>query len=346
MTNNSKPGFKELLSKVISSEKCTGCAACIIACPLNCLKYIEGKPEIISECNSCGICSKTCPQYGSSRRALQKLVFGRERKPEEEFGIYQHVHIARSTDKNILEVCQDGGAVTTLLTFALETKMIEGAAVSGTDQNKPLYPHPTLAVTRQQILQSAGTKYFHSPNLLAFQKGIEQNRKKLAFVGTPCQIEAIRKIQMIPLKNYVEKLKLTIGLLCSGAFSYEGLVEGYIKRKLSINPDDISKINIKNKVLLTMKSGETKEIPLKKAQPYIRNSCSLCTDFSAELADISVGGLGLKGWSLVITRNETGEQIFADAVKAKLLKEKTIEKEKPTCNLLVTLSRKQRKRSM
>jgi coenzyme F420 hydrogenase subunit beta len=346
MTKNSKLSFEETLRKVVFSKKCTGCAACVIVCPLNCLKYVEGKPEMVGKCNACGICSQVCPQYYSSRHALEKFVFGRERKLEEEFGIYRRVVVARSTDKNILEVCQDGGVVTTLLTFALKNKRIDGAAVSRTDKDKPLYPVPTLATTPQQILQSAGTRYSHSPNLLAFQKGIEQNRKKLAFVGTPCQIEAIRRIQTIPLKNYVEKLKLTIGLMCSGNFSYKGLVEDYIKGKLNINPSDISKINIKGKVLLTMKSGETKAIPLKTVQPYIRKSCSTCTDFSAELADISVGGLGLNGWSLVIIRNKTGEKLFTDAVKAKLLEAKPIKEEKHAYNLLVILSKKQRKKKI
>jgi coenzyme F420 hydrogenase subunit beta len=273
---------------------------------------------------------------------LEKFVFGRERKPEEEFGIYRRVVVARSTDESILEVCQDGGVVTTLLTFALKNKRVDGVAVSGTDKDKPLYPAPTLATTPQQILQSAGTRYSYSPNLLAFKKGIEQNRKKLAFDGTPCQIEAIRKIQMIPLKNYVEKLKLTIGLMCSGSFSYKGLVENYIKGKLDINPSDISKINIKGKVLLEMKSGETKAIPLKKVQPYLRKSCSTCTDFSAELADISVGGLGLNGWSLVIIRTEIGEKLFTDAVKAELLEVRPVKEEKRSFDLLINLSKRRR----
>ena len=342
MTKNSKLGFEEALGKLVLSKKCTGCAACIVACPFNCLKYVEGKPEIIGECNACGICSQACPQYHPSRPALEKFVFKRERKPEEEFGVYRRVVVARSTDEKILKISQDGGVVTTLLTFALRNKRIDGAAVSATYDDKPLHPVPTMATTAQQILQSAGTRYSYSPNLLAFQKGIEQNVNKLAFVGTPCQIEAIRRIQMIPLKNYIKKVKLTIGLICSGSFSYEGLVEDYIKDKLGINPSNISKINIKAKVLITMKSGKTKEIPLKKVRQYIRTSCRKCTDFSAELADVSVGGLRLNGWSLVIIRTEIGDKLFTDAVKARLLKVKPMEEEKRSFDLLINLSKMRR----
>ncbi|MEA2089933.1 MAG: Coenzyme F420 hydrogenase/dehydrogenase, beta subunit C-terminal domain [Thermoproteota archaeon] len=346
MTEKSKLSFEETLGKFVLPEKCIGCAACVITCPFDCLEYVRGKPEITSECKACGICSQVCPQYNPSHSALENFVYGRKRKPEEEFGVYQQIVVAKSTDKKILKASQDGGVVTTLLTFALKNKRVDGAAVSRAKKGKPLHPIPNMATTPLQILQSAGTKYFYSPNLLAFQKGIEQNRKKLAFVGTPCQIEAIRRIQMIPLKDYVEKLELAIGLMCSGSFHYEGLVEKYIKGKLHVNPSNISKINIKKKVLLTMKSGETKVASLEKVKPYIRRSCRTCTDFSAELADISVGGLGLRGWSIAIIRTKTGEKLFTDAVKAKLLKIKSIEEQKHARNLLVTLSKRQRKKNL
>jgi len=273
---------------------------------------------------------------------LEKFVFGRERRPEEEFGIFLGVLVARSTDRNVLKVCQDGGVVTTLLTFALKNKMIEGAAVSGIDNHKPLYPIPIFATTPQQILQSAGTRYFYSPNLQALKKGMVQGRKKLAFVGTPCQIEAIRRIQIAPKKDYIDKLKLTIGLMCSKSFSYERLVENYIKGKLGINLSDISKMNIKRKLMLSMNSGETKEIPLESIQEYARPSCSTCKDFSAELADISVGGLGLNSWSMVVIRTKTAKKLFTEAFKTGLLEVKPIKERKRSLRLLINLSRRKR----
>lgn len=282
------------------------------------------------------------PRCNASRDTLEKFVFGRERKPEEEFGIYRGVLVARSTDRNVLKVCQDGGVITTLLTFAMKNKIIDGAAVSGIDKHKPLYPVPIFATTPEQILQCAGTRYFYSPNLLALRRGIEQDRKHVAFVGSPCQIEAVRRIQIIPLKNYVERLKLTIGLMCSESFSYKGLVENYIRTKLGINPNDISKINIKSKFVLEMKSGEMKEIPLKSVQQYARTNCSACKDFSAELADISIGGIGLNGWSLVVIRTETAKKLFAGAVKTGSLEVESIKEKKRSLDLLINLSKNKR----
>jgi len=337
-----KISFEESLEKVVLAEKCMGCAACVVVCPLTCLEYSQERPKIVKTCEACGICPRVCPRYDWSWSALEKFVFERERTPEEDFGIYRRIVIAQASDKNTLEVCQDGGVVTTLLAFALENGIIEGAAVSGISPDKPFYPVPRLATTPQEVLQCAGTRYTYSPSLLAFQEGVKLKKRSLAFVGTPCQIHALRKIQMVPLRKYADPLRFTVGLMCTESFTYEGLMEKQIQEGLGINLHDVKKINIKAKVLITTKSGEVKTIPLPEAKQYTRKSCTVCTDFSAELADVSAGGLGLSGWTFTILRTKKGEEIFEGAEKRGLLKTRSVEEEKKALDLLVKLSKRKR----
>ncbi|MFB0566962.1 MAG: Coenzyme F420 hydrogenase/dehydrogenase, beta subunit C-terminal domain, partial [Candidatus Bathyarchaeia archaeon] len=103
------------------------------------------------------------------------------------------------------------------------------------------------------------------------------------------------------------------------------------------------KINIKGKIIVTTNSGDMKTISLTEAKKHTRKSCLPCTDFSAELADISTGGLGLSGWTLTIIRTEKGRELFEDAEKAGLIKTRPVEEEKNALNLLVKLSKKKRK---
>jgi len=340
-----KISFEESLeNKVVLPGKCVGCAACVVVCPLNCLDYVEQKPKIIKECKACGICPQVCPPYNLSWPTLEEFVFGRRSKPEEDFGIYQRLVIAQATDKNILRVCQDGGVVSALLSFALKNGTIDGAAISGISKEKTLYPVPRLVTTPKEVMECAGTRYFYSPNLLAFQEGVKQNKKSIAFVGTPCQTLAIRKIQMFPLKKYTEKLGFVIGLMCTESFTYQGLMEKHIQGVMGINPQNIKKINIKGKVLITMKNGEEKEISLPEAKQYTRTSCVLCSDFSSELADISVGGLGLADWTFTVLRTKKGEELFEEAEKANAIKARPVEKEEKAFELLNRLSTKKRKR--
>ena len=397
----SRVSFEESLeSEVVSAGKCVGCAACVVVCPFNCLDYEAQKPKIVSECKMCGICLNVCPQYNVSWSALEEFVFGRRSTPQEKFGIYKRLAIARATDKNILKVGQDGGVVSALLGFGLENGIIDGGAISGTsngrksaskklvdmvlessnaeklpsdlaktilyywqrdqlateaglqrlleaatalEPKKTIHPVPRLATTLEEILDCAGTKYFYSPNLLAFWGGVKQNRKNMAFVGTPCQILATRRIQMVPLKKYANKLGISIGLMCTESFTYHGLMKNHIQGIMNIDPQDIKKINIKGKVSITLRNGETKEISLSEAKQYTRPSCILCSDFSAELADISVGGLGLTNWSFTILRTPKGVELFEEAEKANVIRTKPFETEEKALHLLNTFQRRKEK---
>jgi coenzyme F420 hydrogenase subunit beta len=340
--SSNKISFEDsLLTEVVEAGKCVSCGTCVVVCPFACLDLVEGTPSLVKECKVCGICAKVCPRYNWTMADVENFVFGRERKPEEEFGIYRRIAIAQATDNDILGVRQDGGAATALLLFALKTGRIDGAIVAGMDKEKPFYPAPMLATTPEEIIEAAGTKYTCSSNVLALFEMIKQKKANVAFVGTPCQIHAIRRMQMAGLKRQTGPLKFLVGLMCSESFSYEGLMENHIHGKLGINLNDIKKINIKGKMLVTTDSGVT-EIPLAEIKPYARKSCSFCDDFSSELADVSVGGLGLDGWTFTIIRTEKGEELFSSAEKAGYLRTKTLDEESFALKLLKKLSHRKR----
>jgi coenzyme F420 hydrogenase subunit beta len=236
----------------------------------------------------------------------------------------------------VLKVAQDGGAATALLLHALKSSLISRAVVSGIDPNKPLFPIPKVATTAEDIVSCAGTRYFYSPNILALNEAAKEGGN-IGFAGTPCQINALRKAQSAELKRYAA-LKLLIGLMCSECYDYEGLVKSHLQQKLGIDPRDILKINIKGKLNLTMKDGQVTSLPLAEVKQYTRKSCAHCHDFSATLADISVGGLGLNGWTFTVIRSQGGEEIFSDAERSGIIETRNASEEPQALSLLTKLS--------
>jgi coenzyme F420 hydrogenase subunit beta len=335
--------FEESLGKDVLPSLCVGCASCVVTCPIGCLDYIDGRPVLSKECSSCGICARICPRYKSSWPELEHLIFNRERRPDEEFGVYRRMVIARTRDKKIREVCQDGGVVTSLLLYALENEIIDGAAVSGTDPEKPLMAIPRLATSEEELIASAGTRYTYSPNLFAFKEGVDLRKERIAFVGTPCQILAIRKIQALPLNRFAKRLNITVGVFCSECFSYEGLANKLIKEELGISPGKVKRMNIKGKLIISTVDGDVKSVPLKEAKKYANSCVNSCPDFSAELADISVGGLGLEGWTFTILRTERGEALFDEAASKDLLETRPVDADSRAFRLLVKLSKRKRR---
>jgi coenzyme F420 hydrogenase subunit beta len=330
--------FEETLGKYVLPYKCIGCGSCIVVCPYKCLEYNNEKPFLVKECKSCGICPQTCPKYNISIPELERFIFGRERREDEIFGIYRRLVIAQTKEEEVSKVCQDGGIVTTLLKNTLDEGTIDGAVLSGTSKKEPLRPIPKLAVSIKDIMESAGTRYAYSPNMLVLTKENLKNKKNLAFLGTPCQIQAIRRIQFIPLRKYSKLIAFTIGLFCSECFTYNGLVKDLFYNKLDINSSDVKKVNIKGKMIVTNRLGEETRISLKIAKKFARDCFKFCYDFSSELADISVGGLGLDGWTFVVLRTKKGEDIFKKMESKNLIRTKPVEKESRVLDLTRKLS--------
>jgi coenzyme F420 hydrogenase subunit beta len=298
----------------------------------------------VGECTKCGICLRVCPRWELDLGALERMVFGRERRSDEVFGLSKAVCVARSTRPDLLDACQDGGVATTLLTSALTSGAIDGAALSGTDPSTPWRPRPRLATTLDEIVDCAGTRYSSSPNLLAYNRGVVEGFERIAFVGTPCQILALRRIQNAALRKHSRALAAAIGLFCSECFSYEGLMIQKIQGDLGLDLKAITKINIKGGVILHTTTGQTVKIPLQTARRYAEAKCQYCQDFSAELADISLGGIGLEGWTLTVIRTDTGEDLFSHAVNEGALEVKSVEDFESTAHLLKKLSTLKRNR--
>jgi len=259
------------------------------------------------------------------------------------FGDYRKLVAAQTTNPHIRATAQNGGAVTALLVYSLENRIIDGAIVSAISKDKPFYPMPKLATTKEEIIQSAGTRYNYSPNIQALTETKERNRRAVAFVGTPCQIRAIRRMQQSRPKD-TESIKLLVGLMCTEALDYEGLMGHYLTDRLGINLKDIEKTEIGGKMTITARGKKT-IVPVATVKKYVRNACKTCDDFSSELADISAGGLGLSDWTFMIIRTEIGEQTFNQAEKANALATRPIVEDEPSFKLLLKLSEAKHKRT-
>jgi len=308
------------------------------------MSYQGDKPMLLEGCIDCLLCSQACPRLGYQSEEVAALLFGGQpARPEESFGPYEAVLAARSTAEEVRRVGQDGGVVTSLLLWALGKGLIQGAVVSGRSEDWQTVPR--LATTPEELLACAGSRYTYCPNPLALREVKAQGLEKVALVGPGCEIAAVRQLQVARSKRsreVVKPVEISVGLLCSETFTYEGLEKIYSERGL--NPKDIAKMNIKGKVLVSLKSGEQVSIPLKEVRPFVRDGCRYCQDFSAEHADLSVGGLGLDGWTICLLRTQAGEDFFRGAVQDGVLETRSAEDFPSALDLLARLAAKQRAR--
>jgi coenzyme F420 hydrogenase subunit beta len=373
-----KPTFKDMMNDVVAYGSCCECGTCVLVCPHNVIEYVDGKPKQtakesapfdycgISEGIGCDVCAQACPRLVPREFHLDREVFSSEasRTYASGFGSYQEIYAARVKDPKVLEVAQDGGVVTALLLHALKTGRIDGAVVSAPDPERPCAPRPMCATSAEEILAAAGSWYTYCPNDLALEEAGVKGCTKVAFVGVPCQITPTRKIeqrdpefirtekkrdkmidrQTQSLKGPSDRIALRVGLLCSEVFDFEGLMVRKIQDEMGIPLTDIAKFNVKGEVLVYRKGGELVKIGLREAQEYARPECHHCGDFSAELADVSCGGVGCMGWTITITRTDLGRRVMQELIDADVIEVKPIEEFESSLKVLLRLARRQHQR--
>jgi coenzyme F420 hydrogenase subunit beta len=317
-----KTQWRELYHEVVATDLCTGCAACVMACPRDVLdfdhtaSYHPFNVELstaFDDCvhgqRGCDICTRACPRFRDWELECDQALFGRARQPEEVAGIRRGVFLVRANDPQVLEAGQDGGLVSALLIWGLETGRIEGALTSRLSTTRQWDCEPFLATNRAEVLEAAGSRYTYAANPLAMKEAERRGLKRLALVGMSCQASINGTLLARRVNKYARRIELTIGLLCSKSFEYEGM-RRLIVEEYGIPLEDVAKVNIKGKFQVWRRSsGEEVDIPLKRMQEATRAGCKLCPDFAAEHADIATGGLGqLDGWTLTVVRTQRGEE--------------------------------------
>jgi coenzyme F420 hydrogenase subunit beta len=356
--DNGKTQWHELYHEVVETNLCTGCAACVMACPRDVLEYDHSESyhpfnvelsTASDDCShgrrGCDICTRACPRFRDWEIESDQALYGRSREAGEVFGINRGVYLVRAAEPEVLERGQDGGLVSALLIWGLETGRIEGALTSRLSSTRLWDCEPFLATTRQEVLEAAGSRYTYAANPLAMKEAERRGLKRLALVGMSCQASVNGTLAARRVNKYARRIELVIGLLCSKSFEYEGMRQ-IITEEYGIPLADIAKVNIKGKFQIWRRStGEEVDIPLKKLQDVAREGCKLCPDFAAEHADISTGGLGqTDGWTLTVVRTQRGQAWLEGAVAAGLVTVRPGEEDPAAIALMAKLSARSRQR--
>ncbi len=319
--------FTSLNREIIKENLCCFCGACVAYCENQNYDVIKMKNDIPQyksnetkkNCILCGVCYNICPQTDTIKTELDQLL-----GIENEIGPIYKIMIARTLRSSFNEFKQDGGLVSTILEYLFEKKKINAAIVSMYDKN--LKPMPKIIFNKSDLIHSAGTRYSVSPQIIPLKelsnitkKFLEENNAekkenlKIAFVGTPCQIKAIRKMQYFK-KIPSQFIKYAIGLFCFKNFYYNKFYD-LIEREINVKSNDIKRINIKKKVFVKSCDNSNFEIELKKFDSAVRNNCIYCDDFTSKYSDISIGGTGApEGYSLILIRNQKNKELFNNMI--------------------------------
>ena len=237
-------------------------------------------------------------------------------------GVRQH-YIGYAIDPDVRLNAASGGILSAVLIWLLEKDMIDGAVVLGMSEDQPWLTRPFIATRREEIMQAAQSKYIiSSVNEILPAMGAFEGR--LAYVGLPGQVQSVRLLQQIGHPT-VRNVRYVLGPFYGNTLHFSSVVS-FLR---SFGVKDYRKITRlyfrygewPGSMRAELQDGSVLELPKFHANyliPFhiLKNSL-LCTDLTNEFTDISGGDAWApvyeergKGFSLVISRSEQGQEIL------------------------------------
>src|ERR687898_848171 len=206
--NGSKTQWRERFPQGAATKLCTGCAACVMACPRDVLEYDHTETyhpfnvelstaadDCVHGQRGCDICTRACPRFRDWEVECDQALFGRAREADEVTGIRRGVFLARATDPAVLG-------------WGLETGRIEGALTSRLSSTRVWDGEPFLATTRDEVLEAAGSRYTYAANPLAMAEAERRGLKHLALVGMSCQASINGTLQARRVNKYARRIEI------------------------------------------------------------------------------------------------------------------------------------------
>jgi coenzyme F420 hydrogenase subunit beta len=336
--------WNKLKSEVIEEGLCTRCGTCVGICSSQAIEFYDPLGECIPRLKKSSNCDNewiyyACPGKYVSFPELNNFVFGRQ--PQNKMlGNFQKLYVGYAVDPVIRHSGASGGIISATLIYLLETHRIDGAIVLGTSETEPWQSEPKIVDTREKIIEAAQSKYTIAPlnTVLSQLKDIDG---RLAYVGLPCQVHSIRKLQM---RNFspTRKIKYIIGSFCGNTLHFSSVIS-FLKNYGIYNYHEVVSLKYRagdwpGKMEVVLKNGLT--LGLEKFYAnylipfHILKRCLLCTDLTNEFADISGGDAWApnyeeqgEGFSLIVGRTLSGGNLIRSMVAEGVLNVKEINEE-------------------
>lgn len=235
------------------------------------------------------------------------------------------MYLAQSSDDAILKKSEHGGVVTSLLKFALESKMVDGVlAIKARDGNR--YDGvPMLITDPEAVIETAGSLHCVSPNIARFLKAYLDGafNMKIAVVCKPCDARAIielAKRAQINMDNLI-----LIGLNCTGTLPSVA-AKRMFREIFEADPAEVVGEDIEEgKLTITLKDGTEKQKDLDELEQKgygRRENCRRCDINIPIMADIACGKWGTDGKKATFIEvcSEKGSDFIEKAIEAGYIK--------------------------
>ncbi|MBS0393189.1 MAG: Coenzyme F420 hydrogenase/dehydrogenase, beta subunit C-terminal domain [Proteobacteria bacterium] len=275
-----------------------------------------------SLCTDCGLsrssdprrCGRACQFIAPDYPALERQVHGRERDParpdELHFGPFRRMVRARLAEPR--SGAQWTGITTRIGERLLETGAVDAVLTMTATPGDPWRPRPALITRAADMAAARGMRMGYAPLLALLEPARQQGVRRLAVIGIPCQVYALRALEA---ELGFDRLYV-IGTPCSDNTTTERFLE--FLALLDDDPASITYLEFRADFHAEVRytDGRVRSIPFlqlpisRLPADFFPLTCRTCVDYTNVLADITIGYMGGEGRQWLIVRNARGEELL------------------------------------
>nr|WP_201239728.1 Coenzyme F420 hydrogenase/dehydrogenase, beta subunit C-terminal domain [Rhodothalassium salexigens] len=272
-------------------------------------------------CTDCGVsrmvdhkaCGSACQFIRPDYTTMELRAHGQARDPKVPDQLYfgPHRRMVRARLKAPREGAQWTGITTRIAERLLEEGAVDAVLAVKPHPDDVWKPQPVIVTEPEAMAECRGMRMGYAPLLALLEPAAAKGYKRLAVVGIPCQVYALRALEE---RLGLERLYV-IGTPCSDNTTTENFHT--FLGLLSDKPETITYLEFRADyhVELRFTDGRRREIPFLKLPisqlpgDFFPLTCRTCVDYTNALADITVGYMGGEGEQWLLIRNERGEDL-------------------------------------
>ncbi|MCH9852822.1 MAG: Coenzyme F420 hydrogenase/dehydrogenase, beta subunit C-terminal domain [Alphaproteobacteria bacterium] len=281
-----------------------------------------------------------CP--GTRMDGLPRELIATDSKEDNVWGVWRRMIRAYAGDKHVRHEGSTGGVLTALAIYLLESKRVDFILHAKPATKHPDFGEQHISYNRDDVMAGVGSRYAPCAPLLDIKAVLTQaetNGQNSAFIGKPCDINALRSYARHD-ERVDKHVKYWLTLVCGG-FSPPSKNDEFM-RAHDLQPEQLEALRYRGlgcpgDTTITA-GGVTKNFHYldywgdDEEHWQLGFRCKICPDGIGDAADIAaadswLGGSPQRncaddaGTNAVIIRTEAGQELYEAAVRDGALRE-------------------------
>lgn len=332
------------LNQIVENTMCIGCGICQSVAGKDAIKIeiVEnGCPRpIVQNGLTHDIMNKVmdiCP--GTRVEGLPSWLIDTNNLHDNIWGVWREIYFSYSAEPEVRHLSSTGGLLTGLGLFLIETNQVDFILHACEPDVQPTFGERFISRSRDDVIKAAGSRYGPTPTLIDVIEVMdlaEKNNEKFAFIGTPCDVSALRNYARHDER--VDRLcKYMLTMVCGGFMETDSM-QNFLE-KIDVGITEITSLRYRGYGCpgpTTIKTFDGRVIEKNYLDFWGEDEstwglpprCKICPDGIGDSADIAAADTWVGGsptWEIqetdlgsnaAIVRTQRGVDLIADAILA------------------------------